>query len=117
MSGIPKMSTDFFNKVTRKGIPKNIKKFLLLMVAVFIAVMFCSGEYGLIKIYRLRTKIAAAEKEIDHLKIQAVDLSWEIDKLKSDSVYIKLYASEYYGYAKANQTIIQFLPSPDDSLR
>lgn len=94
-----------------------LKTFIILTVVVFIAVLFCSGEYGLFKIYRLHNKIDAAEKDIDQLKVQAVDYQWEIDKLKSDSQYIMLYASETYGYAKPNQTIIQFLPSLNDTLK
>jgi len=117
LTGIPEISTDFLKKINRKTLSKRFKNFLLLTTAVFIAVLFCSGEYGLAKIYRLHNKIDAAEKEIDHLKAQAVDYQWEINKLKSDSQYIKLYASEIYGYAKENQTIIQFLPSPDDTLK
>jgi len=117
MIAVPKVSTDFLDRINRKKFSKKIKRVILLPLVVLIIVMFCSGDYGLIKIYRLRTKIKTAEKEIDRLKVQAVDYNWKINKLKSDSMYIKLYASEIYGYGKADQTIIQFLPSPVDSLR
>jgi len=116
MATVPKVSTDFLNRVNQKKL-KKIKKAILLPLLVFIIVMFCSGDYGLIKIYRLLNKIDTAENEITLLKVQAVDYNWELNKLKLDSTYIKLYASEIYGYGKADQTIIQFLPPPVDSLR
>ena len=84
---------------------------------VFVAVLFSRGDYGLFKIYRLHSKVNDAEKEITRLKVQAEDLNWEIKKLKNDSTYLKLYAAEHYGYAKSDQTIIQFLPPPEDSLK
>ena len=117
MVAVPKVSTDFLDRINRKKFSKKFKKVILLPLAVLIIVMFCSGDYGLIKIYRLFNKIDTAEKEITLLKVQAVDFNWEINKLKSDSTYIKLYASEIYGYGRADQTIIQFLPAPVDSLR
>ena len=116
MFAVPKISAEFLKRINRNKFSKKFKKFLLLTVAVFIVVMFCSGEYGLLKAYRLKAKIAAAEKEIEYLKVRAVDLNWEIDKLKSDSQYIKLYAAEKYGYAKADKTIIRFLKSRHDNL-
>ena len=77
--------------------------------------MFARGEYGLLKIYRLHNRIIETEKEIIRLQVESEDLKWEIDKLKNDSTYIKLFAAEYYGYAKPDQSIIQFLPAAEDS--
>lgn len=112
-----KIATGLSGKINKKDFSKRVKGFLVLTALVFIGVLFCSGEYGLLKIYRLHSRIEDTKKELIRLKVQAVDLEWEINKLKNDSSYIKLYASEHYGYAKSGQTIIQFLPTPEDSLR
>jgi cell division protein FtsB len=117
MKSAPKISKEFLDKVHKKKMSRKFRGFLILSFLVFLAVLFCSGDYGLLKIYRLHTKINTAEADIVRLKAQAVDLNWEINKLKADTGYIRLYASEHYGYAKPDQTIIQFLPSPDDSIR
>jgi len=111
-----KISTGFSGKINKRTFSKRVRVFLILTALVFLVVLFCSGDYGLLKIYRLYSKINETKKEITLLKVQAVDLEWKINKLKNDSSYIKLYASEYYGYAKSGQTIIQFLPAPVDSL-
>ena len=112
----PKISKDFIKKV-KKEKSGRLKKSLMVSVLVFISVIFLRGEYGLLKIYRLHNKIDTAEKEILHLKVEAEDLTWEIKKLKSDSTYITLYAAEQFGYAWPNQSIIQFLPVPEDSTK
>jgi cell division protein FtsB len=112
-----KISTGISGKINKKSFSKRVKGFLVLTAIVFIAVLFCSGNYGFLKIYRLYSRVEDIKKEITRLKVQAVDLEWEINKLKNDSSYIKLYASEHYGYAKSGQTIIQFLPMPEDSLK
>ena len=113
----PRMSTDFLKRFKKEKYSRTIKKFLLLATIVFVGVLFSRGDYGLFKIYRLSSKVNEAEKEITRLKVQAEDLKWEINKLKSDSTYLKLYAAEKYGYAKSDQTIIQFLSPPEDSLK
>jgi cell division protein FtsB len=111
---IPKVSKEFIKKVKREKSGR-LKKTLYISIFVFIAVMFARGEYGLLKIYRLYNRINDAEKEIVRLKVESEDLKWEINKLKNDSTYIKLFAAEYYGYAMPDQTIIQFLPAAEDS--
>lgn len=111
---IPKISKEFIKKVKREKTSK-LKKAFFVSIIVFIVVMFARGDYGLLKIYRLYNKIDSAEKEIVRLKVEAEDLKWELSKLKNDSTYIKLFAAEHYGYAMPDQTIIQFLPAPEDT--
>lgn len=115
MAELPKVSQDFNRRVTQKKLSSNIKKFVILTFLVGVGVMFTQGDYGLLKIYRLKTKIKAVEKEVTELKVKAVDLKWETDKLKTDSLYIQLYASEKYGYAKPEGQIIKFVSA--DSAR
>jgi cell division protein FtsB len=113
----PKMSADFVGRIKKDNFTKKFRRFALLTAVVFVAVLFTRGDYGLMKIFRLHSKVADAEREITRLKVQAEDIQWEIDKLKADSIYIKLYAAENYGYAQADKAIIQFLPPPEDSLK
>ena len=84
-----------------------------MTLLIFAGVMFAQGEYGLLKIYRLRSRIKTTQTEITRLKVQATDLKWEIDKLKADSQYIQLYAAEHYGYARPEGKVIQFVSSED----
>jgi cell division protein FtsB len=111
MAELPKVSRDFNRRVKRKGFSASVKRVVILTFLVGVGVMFAQGDYGLLKIYRLKTKIKAAEKEVTMLKVKAADLKWETEKLKTDSLYIQLYASEKYGYAKPEGQIIQFVSS------
>jgi len=115
MAELPKVSQDFNRRVNRKGFSASITRVVILTFLVGVGVMFAQGDYGLLKIYRLKTKIKAAEKEVTELKVKAADLKWETDKLKADSLYIQLYASNRYGYAKPEGQIIKFVSA--DSAR
>jgi cell division protein FtsB len=115
MAELPKVSANFTRRAKKKDLGQKIKRYMVLTGIVFIGVIFYRGEYGLSKIFRLRTKVEAVQKEITQLKVQAADLKWEIEKLKADTQYIQLYASEHLGYAKPEGKIIQFVPSTQDS--
>jgi cell division protein FtsB len=115
MAELPKVSQDFNRRVSKKSLSANIKRFVIVTFVVGVGVLFAQGDYGLLKIYRLRTKIKATEREITQLKVKASDLKWETDKLKVDSTYIQLYASEKFGYAKPEGTVIQFVSSTDST--
>ncbi len=112
----PKISKAFLKKIKTEKYGR-LKKSLTVSVFVLIAVMFTRGEYGLLKIYRLHNKVDTARKEIVHLKVKSEDLNWEIHKLKYDSTYITLFAAEQFGYAWPDQSIIQFLPTPEDTTK
>lgn len=109
---LPKISKAFIKRV-KKDKSSKLKRMLYVSVLVFLAVLFARGDYGLLKIYRLQSRIDEAEKEITRLKVQTEDLNWEIKKLESDTTYQKLYAADKFNYAKAGQVIIQFLPNPE----
>ena len=115
MAELPKVSQDFNRRVNKKGFSASITRIVILTFLVGVGVIFAQGDYGLLKIYRLKTKIKAAEKEVTQLKVKASDLKWEANKLKTDSLYIQLYASEKFGYAKPEGQIIQFVSA--DSAR
>jgi cell division protein FtsB len=117
MADLPKVSTKFPRRTKKKDLGRRLKRYFLLTCIVFIGVLFYQGEYGLHKIFRLRTKIKTAQNEITQLKVQGADLKWEIDKLKADSQYIQLYASEHFGYAKPGVDVIQFVSSPQDTTK
>lgn len=115
MAELPKVSQDFSRRVTKKRLSSNIKKFVIMTFLVGVGVMFMQGDYGLLKIYRLKAKIKAAEKDVTIYKVKNTDLKWETEKLKTDSQYIQLYAAEKYGYAKPEGQIIKFVSA--DSAR
>lgn len=93
---------------------RRLKQFLLLSAFVFIAVRFSLGDSGILRLTRLHSKIDLTEREITKIKVRAVDLNWETNKLRSDSLFLLLFAAEHCGYAWPNRTIIQFLPPRAD---
>jgi cell division protein FtsB len=113
MGELPKVSNDFAKKVSKKNLSKNLPKYIIITLFIFAAVLFAQGDYGLLKIFRLNDRINNTQAEITRLKVKATDLKWEIDKLKTDSLYIKIYATEHYGYARPEGQVIQFVSSED----
>ncbi len=113
MRELPKVSKTFSQRINEKKSSSGLKKYLLITLVVFLIVLFASGDYGLIKIYRLKADIKAYKQEIKRLQVKAVDSLWEIGKLKSDSSYICLYASEHFVYARPGVKVIQFLTAAD----
>ena len=85
--------------------------FGIIVGIVFIILSFFWNEYGFIRMWILERKIDKLQKEIVVLKVEKQDLLWEIDKMKTDPEYIKRYAVEKYGYARADQKVIQFIPA------
>jgi cell division protein FtsB len=74
-------------------------------------ISFFWGEYGLVRMFFLSSKIKNLKKDISLLKVQRNDYLWETDKMKNDPAYIQRYAVETYGYAKPEHKIIQFVPA------
>lgn len=115
MSNLPEVSRVFSKKVKKRKSAAVLKKYFVIIFCVFIVVLFASGDYGLIKIYRLHNRIKETRQEIKRLQVQAIDAKWEINKLTTDSSYICRYASEHYVYARPGAKVIQFATMADTS--
>ena len=91
--------------------------FLITTAVVFLIVSFFWGEYGLVRMWFLSSKIKNLEKDITLLKVQRNDYLWETNKMKNDPAYIQRYAVEEFGYAKPTHKIIQFVPADSSSAK
>jgi cell division protein FtsB len=111
MGEYPKVSEKFSNRVSGSTWKSKLKMFIITAVTVFISISFFWGEFGFFRMWYLSKTIDRIEKDIRVLKVQRNDLLWETDKMQNDPQYIQRYAVETYGYARADQKIIQFVPA------
>jgi len=90
-----------------------LKMFLWTLGFVLLFFYFFWGESGFLRMWILKHEISALEANITMLKVQKHDMLWELEKLKKDKEYLKKYAAKAFGYARPDQTVIQF--TQDDS--
>lgn len=75
----------------------NPKRLLLVFGAVFLIMLFCGGDYGLIRMYQLSGDLDRMETEIDRFRIKNIDLLAEKELLLNDNIFRKTIATEKYG--------------------
>ena len=115
MARYPKVSKKFKSRLKKSKIKSRLLMFGIITAAVFVILSFFWGEFGFFRMWILSKRIERLEKEIATLQVAQHDLLWEMDKMKNDPDYIKRYAVEKYGYARPDQTVIQFVPTDSTS--
>ncbi len=110
MARYPKVSKKFKSRLKKSKIKSRLLMFGIITAAVFVILSFFWGEFGFFRMWILSERIEMLEREIASLQVKQQDLLWEMDKMKNDPDYIKRYAVEKYGYARPDQSVIQFVP-------
>lgn len=82
----------------RKRMPKGVKLFIFLLVAVCLVIVF-KQEY---RIYQIKQEKSATQQRIDQLKKQKAQLETERKNL-DDSRYIEKLARENYNMVGKNE--------------
>lgn len=111
MARYPKVSRKFKSRLKKSKIKARLLMFGIITAAVFVILSFFWGEFGFFRMWILSKRIERLEKDISTLQVAQHDLLWEMDRMKNDPDYIKRYAVEEYGYARPDQTVIQFVPA------
>jgi cell division protein FtsB len=107
--GYPKVSKKFSKRIKNPKVKSRLKMFVWTLGFVLLFFYFFWGDFGIFRIWILKYKVEALESDIISLKIQKQDMLWEIEKLKNDPEYLKKYAAKAFGYARPDQTVIQFI--------
>ncbi len=103
--------SSFFEKIKDRGVPKNkkIKLILLLLVFAFLVYRFCAGPYGFFQIHSLLEEKKSLERESRLLKAEIVDLGIEKKRLNDDPFYIEKQARERLGLIKEGEKLYRII--------
>jgi cell division protein FtsB len=108
-------SGDLRRKVTRQLISRLVeyehgfkRKSLRLgigLAVLYLIYLFCAGDYGLMRIYRLNRQRDDLRAEYRTLVAEAVDYSYSLRRLKSDPHFVEWLARTRYGFSRPEETI------------
>lgn len=101
------------SKTTQKK--KTIKRFLFLLLAVFLVYSFFAGHYGFLRLFSLLDEKKELKLEAKKLEARIMEMEKRKEKLKSDSFYLEKEAREKLGMARENERIYKFVDTTETS--
>lgn len=75
------------------------------LAVLYLVYLFCAGDYGLMRIYRLTSQRDNLQAEYRSIVAEAVDYSYNLRRLKSDSHFVEWLARTRYGFSRPQETI------------
>jgi len=100
-------------KTTKKK--KTIKRFLFLLVAVFLVYSFFAGPYGFLRIFSLLKEKKELKLEAKKLEARIMEREQRKEKLESDSFYLEKEAREKLGMARKDEKVYKFVDTTETS--
>jgi len=104
---------DLVDKLKRKTAQKKktIRKFLFLLITVFVVYSFFSGPYGFLRLFSLMKEKKELKLEAKKLEARITDMEERKEKLKNDKFYLEKEAREKLGMAKKGERVYKFVDS------
>lgn len=93
------------------GFKRKTARLLLYLAALYLVYLFCSGDYGLFRIYRLSRERDGLKENYRAVVAEAVDYSYRLRRLRTDPHYVEYLARTRYGFSRPSETIYH-LKSP-----
>jgi len=105
------LEVDLLDRLKRKTAQKKktIRKFLLLLVIVFLVYSFFSGPYGFLRLFSLFKEKKELMLEAKKLEAQITDMEERKEKLTNDSLYLEKEAREKLGMARKDEKVYKFV--------
>lgn len=105
----------FMVEVNRKKIagakrkPGTIYIFISVLIIIYVAVSFITGNMGLLTIIEMRHTKKTLVDEIARLEEDNKKLTEEIDRIKEDPKYTEAMARDRLGLVKKGETVYRFV--------
>jgi cell division protein FtsB len=107
--------TDLRKKVTRQlisrlvehehGFKRRTIQLVIGLAVLYLVYLFCAGDYGLMRIYRLSHQRDELKTEYLTIVAEAVDYSYGLRRLKNDPHFVEWLARTRYGFSRPSETI------------
>lgn len=111
------LEVDLLDRLKKETVQrkKTIKRFLLLLLAVFVVYSFFSGPYGFLRLVSLFKEKQEVKLEIKELEAEIMDMEQRKEKLENDSFYLEKEAREKLGMAREDEKIYKFVDTTKTS--
>jgi cell division protein FtsB len=111
------LDTGLVDKLKKKTSQKKktIKRFLFLLLAVFLVYSFFAGPYGFLRLFSLLNEKKELKLEAQKLEARIMEMENRKEKLKSDSFYLEKQAREKLGMSREGEKIYKFVDTTKTS--
>ena len=89
---------------------KKLVRFVLILGAIVLLIIFFFGDHGVYQLYRLREEKAEIQQSIVQLREEKIRLESEKTRLETDYKYIEQLARERYRMAKPGEKVFKVIP-------
>jgi len=93
------------------GFKRKARRFLLYLGLLYIAYLFCAGDYGLLRIYRLSQERDALQVNYQTIMAEAFDYRYSLRRIKTDPHFVEYIARTYYGFSRPDEVIYHLKPA------
>lgn len=87
------------------GFKRKAIRFIMCMGVLYLAFLFCSGNYGLFRIHRLKNQKENLEKKYMNTLAEAADYKYRLRRINGDPHFIEWLARTRYGFSRPGETI------------
>lgn len=110
---------DYIRKVLKAisgRFPKEyFKNFAILAGVIFFLLTFGGGDFGFVRIYKLKHKKQNLRLQYKQLQAEVLQLARDKELLQKDFFYIEKIAREKYGLSRPDEKVYRFLPAPEST--
>tara|TARA_Y100001949_G_scaffold54373_1_gene45787 strand:+ start:807 stop:1157 length:351 start_codon:yes stop_codon:yes gene_type:complete len=93
-----------------RNVQRRVIRWLLLLIASVLLIIFIFGDHGMYQLYRLRAERSANQALITELRKERGKLEEENFRLKTDMEYIERIARERYRMVKKGEKVFKVIP-------
>ena len=92
------------------NVQRKVIRWLLLLIASVLLIIFIFGDHGIYQLYRLRAERSVNQVLITELRKERGKLKEEKFRLKTDIEYIERIARERYRMVKKGEKVLKVIP-------
>jgi len=96
------------------GARRNTGRILIGLLFLYFAYLFCAGDYGLLRIYRLTRQQKELDKQYYAIATEAADYSYRLRRMETDPYFVEWLARTRYGFSRPTD-IIYHLKLPNST--